>query len=206
MKKIAKILSVVLVGCFVVSAGSFAMDLVGAVTVNQTSKTAAKAKIEAMNAARRQILFDVLSNYSEPDQLQELIDQSEDEQLTNLIVSASVSSEHMSSASYSANISMNIDNDLAKKWLTENEVKNWVPSAEPTESFSLFIVVPNGLSDWGELKQVAKDNNTEINTITVFGDQIFAKMPLIYRSKFTAGIRQFGWKYADNSGVLQVWK
>lgn len=183
-----------------------ALDLVGSVAINQSSKTAAMAKNEAMNAARRQILFDVLSNYTEPSQLQELLDNSPDEDLVNLVASSGVSNEHMSTASYSANITMNIDNDAVKKWLAENDVKNWVPAAEPTESFSLYIIVPNGLSDWGELKQVAEKNKTEINTITVFGNQIFAKMPLIYRTKFTAGIREFGWKYADNGGVLQVWK
>lgn len=206
MKKFATILSIVCFGVFVNSVNSFAMDLVGAVSINQSSQTAAKAKTEAMNAARRQILFDVLSNYSEPEQLQELIDKSDDEQLMNLVLSSSVANEHMSSASYSANITMNIDNAAAMKWLTSNEVKNWVPAAEPTESFSLFIVVPNGLADWGELKQIARDSNTELNTITVFGNQIFAKMPLVYRAKFTAGIRKIGWKYADNGGVLQLWK
>jgi len=206
VKNFATIFSVVCLGVSVSSANLFAMDLVGAVSINQSSQTAAKAKTEAMNAARRQILFDVLSNYSEPEQLQELIDKSDDEQLMNLVLSSSVANEHMSSASYSANITMNIDNAAAMKWLTSNEVKNWVPAAEPTESFSLFIVVPNGLADWGELKQIARDSNTELNTITVFGNQIFAKMPLVYRAKFTAGIRKIGWKYADNGGVLQLWK
>lgn len=206
MKNFATIFSVVCLGVCVSSANLFAMDLVGAVSINQSSKTAAKAKTEAMNAARRQILFDVLSNYSEPEQLQELIDKSDDEQLMNLVLSSSVANEHMSSASYSANITMNIDNEAATKWLTSNEVKNWVPATEPTESFSLFIVVPNGAADWGELKQIARDSNTEINTINLFGNQIFAKMPLVYRAKFTAGVRKSGWKYADNGGVLQLWK
>lgn len=206
MNKFAKVFAVACVGLYFCPQNVHAMDLVGVVSINQSSKTAAKAKTEAMNAARRQILFDVLSNYSEPTQLQELLDNTDDDQLTNLVLSSSVANEHMSSASYSANITMNIDNDAAKKWLTENEIKNWVPDAEPTESFSLYISVPNGLYDWGELKQVARDTNTEINTITVFGNQIFAKMPLVYRAKFTAGIRKIGWKYADNGGVLQLWK
>lgn len=206
MNKFAKVFAVACVGLCFCAQNVRAMDLVGVVSINQSSKTAAKAKTEAMNAARRQILFDVLSNYSEPTQLQELLDNTDDDQLTNLVLSSSVANEHMSSASYSANITMNIDNDAAKKWLTENEIKNWVPDAEPTESFSLYISVPNGLYDWGELKQVARDTNTEINTITVFGNQIFAKMPLVYRAKFTAGIRKIGWKYADNGGVLQLWK
>jgi len=38
------------------------------------------------------------------------------------------------------------------------------------------------------------------------GKQIIAKMPLSYRTKFTAAIRGAGWKYADKDGVLQIWK
>jgi hypothetical protein len=101
---------------------------------------------------------------------------------------------------------MNIDNDAVKRWLTLNDVKNWVPIAETAETFSMFIVLPNGISDWGELKRITKNDNVDIDTVAIIGNQIFAKLPLTYRTKFTAGIREMGWRYADNSGVLQVWK
>ena len=46
-----------------------AAGLSGSMSVNQTSDTAANAKINAMNRARRQILSDVLSQYSAKDSL-----------------------------------------------------------------------------------------------------------------------------------------
>lgn len=188
------------------SADSFAVDLIGAVSVSQTSETAAKAKNEAMNVARRQILRDVLSNYSEIDSLTQLLNDTSDDDLIGFISSTSVSNEHISSETYSATITMDIDNDAVKKWLTLNDVKNWVPVAETAEMFSMFVVLPNGLSDWAELKRIANNDGIEINTITIVGNQIFAKLPLSYRTKFTAAIRDAGWRFADNSGVLQVWR
>jgi len=186
--------------------GAFAFDLIGSYDITQTSDTAAKAKSEAMDIARRKILFDVLANYSEIDSLRELLDNTSDNDLLDFISAASVSNEHISSETYSATISMNIDNDAVKRWLTVNDVKNWVPLAENTESFSMFIVLPNGISDWGELKRITKNDNVDIDTVAIIGNQIFAKLPLNYRSKFTAALREMGWRYADNSGVLQVWK
>lgn len=183
-----------------------ATDLSGTVSVDKVSDTAAKAKSEAINTARRQILYDVLVNYAEPESFRALLDATTDSDLMNFIESSSVSNEHISSSSYSANITMNIDNDAVRRWLTLNNVQNWVPLAEPTETFSLYIVVPNGVSDWGELKTIAQNDGIDIGTITILGNQILAKMPLNYRTKFTAAIRNYGWRYADNNGVLQVWK
>lgn len=185
---------------------SFAIDLIGTVAVSQTSDTAAKAKNEAMDVARRRILFDVLSNYSEIDSLSALLDNTTDDDLVGLVSTASVSNEQISSETYSATIMMTLDNDTVKKWLTVNDVKNWVPIAETAERFSMFVVVPNGISDWAELKRIANNDRVDIDTITIVGNQIFAKLPLTYRTKFTAAIRDAGWRFADNSGVLQVWK
>lgn len=185
---------------------ALATDLIGAATISQTSETAAKAKIDAMNIARRQILFDVLSNYAEIEGLTELMDKTPDEDLIGFISAAGVSNEHISSETYSATITMDIDNDIVKKWLTLNEVKNWVPIAETAETFSMFVVLPNGISDWAELKRITAADNVDIDTIAIIGNQIFAKLPLSYRTKFTAAIRDAGWRFADNSGVLQVWR
>lgn len=206
MKHYAKIFFVALLALVVLPLGGFAFDLKGTVVVNQTSDTAAKAKSEAMNSARRQILFEILSNYSEVDSLKSLLDSVDDEVLMNFISETSVANEHISPETYSASITMNIDNDSVKKWLTENDVQNWVPNIETAEMFTVFVVIPNGVSDWAELKKVARDGNIEFGTVSMTGNQVFAKMPLNYRTKFTMGIREAGWKYADNGGVLQVWK
>ena len=180
--------------------------LSGSVSVNQTSTTAANAKINAMNSARRQILTSVLSQYANKDSLNSLIQQTSNDDLMNLILSSSVSNEQMSVNAYSANITMNIDNDAVKKWLNANNVQNWVPLTESDEKFSVLIVVSNGLQDWAELKRVVRADNIEIESQSVQGKQVVAKLPLSYRTKFTLAVREAGWKYTDNDGVLQIWK
>lgn len=186
--------------------GALAVDLVATVSVNQTSDTAANAKINATNSARRQILYDVLSQYSQKEQLNDLISNTSSDDLMNLVASTSVSNEQISSDTYSANITMNIDGVAAKRWLDANGVQNWVPLKDSVEKFTAFIVVPNGLADWAELKRITRAENVSIETQSMVGNQIVAKMPLNYRARFTAAIRNMGWKYADNGGVLQVWK
>ena len=188
------------------SPGSFAKALSGNVSVNQTSDTAANAKINAMNMARRQILTDVLSHYSDKDSFNALMQDSSNDDLMNLVSSINVSNEQMSATGYSANITINIDNDAARKWLNDHEVQNWVPLVESDERFIVSVVVPNGIKDWAELKRIARDDNIEIETQALNGNQIIVKMPLNYRTKFTAAVREAGWKYSDNAGVLQIWK
>ena len=189
-----------------VASNSFGVGLIGEVSVNQTSDTAANAKTNAINSARRQILSNVLSQYSNKDSLIELIQNTSDEDLMNVISSTSVSNEQMSSTGYSANITMNLDNDAVKKWLNSNNVQNWVPLMESGERFTVVMIVSNGIQDWAELKRIARDDNIEIETQNITGKQVVAKMPLSYRTKFTAAVRDAGWKYTDNDGVLQIWK
>ena len=182
------------------------MNMSGTVFVNQTSDTATKAKTDAVNYARRQILSRVLSNYAENGALQDLLQNTPSAELVDLISSSSVENEKISSDSYSANITMNVDGDAAKKWLVEHEIPNWIPNNETVEKYSLFIVVPNGLRDWAELKRIARESGVIIETQNITGNQIFAKMLSNQRTRFTAAIRQYGWRYADNDGVLRIWK
>ena len=196
----ALVFSVLLMPC------AFSATLSGNAFVNQTSDTAASAKSIALNTARRQIIYDVLSRYSDKDALAELVKSASNDDLANLISSTAVSNEHIASDAYSANITMNIDNDIAKKWLISNDIQNWIPAMESGEKFTASIVVLNGISDWAELKRLARSDNIDIETQSINGNQIIAKMPLNYRTKFTAAIRAAGWKYTDNEGVLQIWK
>ena len=206
MKFLTYKLLLLLFGVAVFVPASFGANLSGSISVNETSDTAANAKINAVNSARRQILSGVLSQYSNKDALNELIKNTSNDDLMNLISSSSVANEQMSSNSYSAKITMNIDNDATKKWLTENNVQNWIPLAENSERFTVLMVVSNGIQDWAELKRVVRDDNIEIETQSIVGNQIVAKMPLTYRTKFTAAVKNAGWKFADNGGVLQIWK
>ena len=183
------------------------VDLSGSVAVNQVSDTATKAKVDAINLARRQILAEVLSQYAMSDNLNSALEKSSDEELMNLIASTSVSNEQISSNAYSANITMNLDDAAVKQWLNQNGIQNWVPTQQVSgEKFSAFIVLQNGLVDWAELKRIARSDGINIETQIIAGNQIFVKIPLNYRSKFTALVHEYGWKYTDNGGVLQVWR
>ena len=206
MKFLPKTLCLFVVLSMVFLPDVFGAGLSGTVSVNQTSDTAANAKINAMNSARRQILVDVLSQYANRDSLNNLVQNTSSDDLMNLILSSSVSNEQMSANTYSANITMNIDNDAVKKWLNVNDVQNWVPLAESNEKFTVVMVVPNGIQDWAELKRIARADNIEIETQLVQGKQVVAKLPLSYRTKFTAAVLGAGWKYSDNDGTLHIWK
>lgn len=185
---------------------AFGTGLSGSVSVNQTSTTAANAKINALNLARRQILTNVLSQYADKEALNELMQQTSNDDLMNLILSSSVSNEQMSTNGYSAKITMNIDNDAVKNWLNSKGVHNWVPLVESDEKFSVLVVVSNGVQDWAELKRIVRADNMEIETQVLQGKQIVAKMPLSYQTKFTAAVREAGWKYTNKDGTLQIWK
>jgi len=201
-----KNLFVVALSLLCVTGIAYGFELSGTVPVNQTSETAANAKVKATDLALRQILYNVLSQYSQMEELNGLIYNTQTDELMNLISSTSVANEQISSDTYSANITMVIDNYAAKKWLDKAGVQNWIPLEESTEKFTLFIVVPNGLVDWAELKRLTRADNMDIETQTMAGTQIVARLPLSYKSKFMVAVRDYGWKYTDNGGILQVWK
>lgn len=206
MKSILKIFAVIVCCGIFNIADVNAVVLQGSMSVTQSSDTAADAKIKAINSARRQILISVLSKYADSEALQNLIQEASSDELAVLISSSSVANEQISADTYSAKISMDIDNDAVKQWLDEKGVQNWIPSKESAERFSVFIVVQNGIADWAELKRITRESGIEIETKVMQGNQITAKLPLNYRTKFTAAIRENGWKYADNNGTLQIWK
>ena len=185
---------------------AFGASLSGTVSVNQTSTTAAKAKIDAANLARKQILFNVLSQYSDKTALNELLENTSNDDLMNLISATTVTNEQISSNAYIANMTMNIDNTAVKKWLNDNNVQNWVPSAENTEKFTALIVLSNGIPDWAEIKRIVRSGNVDLETQSISGNQVVVKMPLNYRTKFTAAMREAGWRYSDNDGVLHIWR
>ena len=69
MKAYCKTLFGLVVTLFCVADVAFGFELTATVPVNQTSETAAKAKINATNLARRQILYNVLSPYAQKEEL-----------------------------------------------------------------------------------------------------------------------------------------
>lgn len=183
-----------------------ASDLSGVVSVNVTSDTAAAAKDMAFDEARRQIITDVLGQYSIPDQLNDVVKNAKSADLMNLIAASSIDGEQQSDTTYSANISMTIDRDAARTWMTENNIQNWLTDGNAGDRFVVQIVMTDKLAGWMELRRIARDEGIDLSTKYINGNQITAEVPVASRSAFTIAIREAGWRYADQNGVLHIIK
>ncbi len=185
-----------------------APDLTGVASVNVTSDTAMNAKTMAFNEARRQITTDVLSKYSDPQKLDELIKNTDDSTITNLIASTSIDSERLSATTYSANIKMTIDPVEAKKWFTENNIQNWldVGESESIDKITVVIEIPDGLHDWINLNHAIQSENTDFEIKRISGNQVTITIPVTKRSEFIKAVQNSGWKSSDTDGFLKIWK
>lgn len=185
-----------------------AQNLTSTASVNVTSDTAANAKNMAMIEARRQITTDVLSKYSNPSQLADLMRDTKDSVLTNLISSTSIDSERLSATTYSANIRMTVDTVAAKKWLTDNEVQNWLgnDNSVDTDKSTVIINLSSGLRDWIELSNALRAENMDLDVKRISGGQVTANFPATSRSKLITSVRNLGWRYSDADGFMQIWK
>ena len=187
-------------------AAAHASDLSGVASVNVTSDTAAAAKDMAFDEARRQIITDVLGLYSIPDQLNDVVKNAKSADLMNLIAASSIDGEQQSDTTYSANISMTIDRDAARTWMTENNIQNWLTDGNAGDRFVVQIVMTDKLAGWMELRRIARDEGIDLSTKYINGNQITAEVPVASRSAFTIAIREAGWRYADQNGVLHIIK
>lgn len=186
--------------------GAYAADLSGVASVSVTSDTAAAAKEMAFDEARRQIILDVLGQYSIPDQLEDVLKNAKSAELMNLIATSSIDSEQQSNTTYSANIHMTIDRDAARNWLTEKEVQNWLTDGKSGDMFIVQAVMTDKLAGWIELNQIARDEGIELATRYINGNQVTIELPVSARNSFTIAIRENGWRYADQNGVLHIIK
>lgn len=181
-------------------------ELQSVASVNITSDTASTAKNMAFNEARRQIITDVLKQYANVEQLDELIKYSSDAQLTELITSSSVDGEQQSDTTYSANITMTVNRDLARNWLTENNVQNWLTDGGTGDVFVVQAVMSDRLAGWMELRRIARAEGINLATQYINGNQITIEVPVANRAEFTIALREAGWQYADQNGVLHILK
>ncbi len=181
-------------------------ELQSVASVNITSDTASTAKNMAFNEARRQIITDVLKQYANVEQLDELIKNSSDAQLTELITSSSVDGEQQSDTTYSANITMTVNRDLARNWLTENNVQNWLTDGGTGDVFVVQAVMSDRLAGWMELRRIARAEGINLATQYINGNQITIEVPVANRAEFTIALREAGWQYADQNGVLHILK
>ncbi len=192
---------------FVLSAsGVLAMDMRGTMPVNITSDTANAAKNIAFDEARRQIISDSVRQYVDVGALQELMNNTKSTDLVGLISSISIDGEQTSDTTYSANVSMVLDVEAVRKWLNDNGVQNWIPDAQNQDMFTAVIKMSDVLQGWGEINQIARDNNIDLKTQNIVGDTVTVLMPVSMRGMFTIAVRGAGWKYADKDGKLNIWK
>ena len=185
---------------------SFAVSLQGTAFVNITSDTAATAKNIAFDEARRQILNDKLRQYADADALREAIKTAKRDDLANLILQSSIDGEQTSDTTYSASVSMTIDIDVARQWLTQNEIQNWLPTNDVMDTFVVNVKMSDKLVDWSDLNRIARAKNIDLNVVELAGNVVQLKLPKSVRTDFTIAIRGAGWRYADQDGELSIWK
>ena len=183
-----------------------AVELRGTTSVSITSDTAATAKNIAMAEARRQIISDTLRQYANADQLSALIASASGNDLTNLISSTGIEGEQTSATTYSANITMTINSDVARGWLTQNNVQNWIPDGGTTNNFIALITMSDSVAQWMEIKRIARELGADISTKYIMGNQVTAEIPVSLRGRLTIALRDAGWRYAADGDVLKIWK
>ena len=188
------------------NATAFAVDLSGTASVNVTSDTAAAAKNMAFDEARRQIISDVLGQYAIPDLLDDAIKNASGADLTNLIASSSIDGEQQSDTTYSANITMTIDANAARIWMTDNNVQNWLTDGKSGDKTVIQVVMSDKLAGWIELNNIARNEDIDLDTKFINGNRVTLEIPASSRSAFTIAIREAGWRYADQNGVLHIIK
>lgn len=189
-----------------VSGAHAAVDLSGTASVNVTSNTAANAKNMAFDEARRQIITDTLRQYAIPDQLSVAVANASVGDLTNLVASSSIDGEKLSDTTYSANITMTLDRGAAGRWLADNNVQNWLPDGTTGDTFVVVVNATDPMAGWMELNGIARAEDIDLATKFMMGNQITVELPTASRAAFTIAIRESGWRYSDQDGVLRIWK
>lgn len=190
--------------CWMSAAG--AADLRGNVSLNITSDTATAAKNMAMAEARRQIVTDVLGQYSDKDVLNPVLAETDDNTLNTLIASTAIDGEQASPTTYSANISMTLDVDAARSWLAERGVQNWLPDVDNANRFVVWAEMSMPIVQWVELNDIARRENIDVAIKSINGNRVMLDLPMTTRGAFTIAVREGGWHYANMDGALRIWK
>lgn len=203
MRKVGLLLSVFFAPMFFVGA-VFGADLTGVANVNVTSDTAVTAKNMAFDEARRQIILDKLGNYADRSQLRTAVRETKSAGLMDLIASSSIDGEQTSDTTYSARITMTLDGEVVKKWLDEKGVQNWLNNGQEVSVSQVKVVIKNGLRDWANINAIARKEGIEFATKNIFDGVVLIEIPASKRKNFTIAVRENGWRYADEDGVLKI--
>ncbi|MBR5625285.1 MAG: hypothetical protein IKW67_00705 [Alphaproteobacteria bacterium] len=189
-----------------VCAPTFAANLSGVALVSITSDTAANAKSIAFDEARRQIISDSLRQYADVATLIDALKNAKNTDLAVLVSQSSISGEKTSDTMYAATISMTLDSNAVQNWLDVNGVKNWLPDDSVVDVFVVMVDMKNPLIDWIQLNQIARNMDLDLGTKYFVGNTVHLNLPKSKRGAFTIALRDAGWRYADNDGILKIWK
>lgn len=189
-----------------VCAPTFAANLSGVASVSITSDTAANAKSIAFDEVRRQIISDSLRQYADVATLIDALKNAKNTDLAVLVSQSSISGEKTSDTMYAATISMTLDSNAVQNWLDVNGVKNWLPDDSVVDVFVVMVDMKNPLMDWIQLNQIARNMDLDLGTKYFVGNTAHLNLPKSKRGAFTIALRDAGWRYADNDGILKIWK
>ncbi len=172
----------------------FAVELVGNASVNVTSDTAATAKNMAMVEARRQIISESLAPFAIGSELSAAIKDSPDDVLANLVATTNIVGEKTSATTYSADIKMTIDSEIAAQWMTENNVENWIRESDPanSERTSVVIQLRNGLRDIIELGKILRTRKIGWKVKRISDGMVTISVPAANRAGLIAAARTAG--------------
>lgn len=190
----------------VVAVSANAVELRGDAAVNITSDTATNAKNIAFDEARRQIITDTLRQYADVGALKTAVQKTKGADLLDLIAASSIDGEQTSDTTYSANISMVVNVEAARNWLTENGVQNWLPDGSVRDVFTVNVKMSNPLADWADLNKIARAEQIDLATTSMSMDTAVLEIPTGMRGRFTIALREGGWRYANQDGSLRIWK
>ena len=183
------------------------VELIGSTSVNVTSETSASAKDMAFNQARRQIINDALRQYVVVEQLKTAVSKASNSELTNLIASSSIDGERISDTTYTANITMTLDDVAVRKWMADRGVQNWLGQAISGGDNAIVVVTLNdAMGDWIRLNQIARDANIDLGTRFISGHTVTLEMPAASRNAFINSLGAAGWRYSSADGILRVWR
>ncbi|MBO4480265.1 MAG: hypothetical protein J5742_01400 [Alphaproteobacteria bacterium] len=184
-----------------------AAELSGTASVNVTSDTSATAKSMAFDEARRQIIVDALSPYSDSVALRAAVSGEKSSALMPLIASSGISGEQLSDTTYSAKITMTVNRRAAKNWLASHDIQNWL-SIEDVGSgtFPMVLVLNNRMNDWTSVRRIAAGAGIDLNTASIENGEITFNVATQQRGAITIALRNAGWRYKDHDGALYIYK
>lgn len=186
-----------------------ARKLVDTAVVNITSDTSEVAKKMAMVEARRQIIKSSISPFIIDKTLfNDLLINSKDSDLTDLISSVSIDNEQQSATTYSASIKMVLDNDSVKNWLQTNAITNWLDSAdsESKDKKVVIITLTNGLQDWIDINISLSESNIDFTVSKILNKQVTLAIQVYDDSKFISAMKKIGCKYSGKASISRFWK